>query len=414
MRILISAAEASSDLHGAELLKALRHAASDGETVDAFGVGGARLQAEGLRAVVDARDLLAMGFTEVLARLPRILRGLAGVTRAVTEDPPEIAVLIDYPEFHFRLARRLKRLGVPTVYYIPPKIWVWRASRLAFLRKHFRLVLCILPFEERLYRDGGLNARYVGNPLLDELPLGLTREKARAALGFRAGDRVLALLPGSRPGELERHFELMLDAADLAARQLGQSELHAPIPLPLTLDPREWEARLSGWNRKHPDTPLRPSLIKGRSWEVLRAADAGIVKSGTSTLEAALLGCPHVVIYRPSALTGLLFRWLVRYRGPVGLVNLLGGWRRGDRFFFEEVLMKDCTPARLAAEASRVLANEERRRTLADAIAELRARMGYGGGANGEIGPSARAALAILEELGRAREKRLEGGEVSP
>ncbi|HTL13350.1 MAG TPA: lipid-A-disaccharide synthase [Bdellovibrionota bacterium] len=395
MKILISAAETSSDTHGACLLRELRRLAPPGTQVEAFGVGGPRLQAEGLRTVVDARDLLAMGFTEVLARLPRILRGLKRVQTAAETERPELAVVIDYPEFHFKLARRLFRSGIPAVYYIPPKIWVWRRSRLKFLRRYFRMVLCILPFEEPFYREGGLSVRYVGNPLLDELPLSLSKAEAREKMGMAPDAHVLALLPGSRPGELARHFELFLDGADLASRQAGLNEVEAPIPLPATVDAAPWQARLEAWKLSHSGSPLRPRIVDGQAWEILRAADAGIVKSGTSTLEAGLLGCPHVVVYKPAALTGFLFRHLVRYRGPVGLVNLIGGWRAGDVYFFKEVLMGAATPENVAAETAQLLRAGARRDQLTAASSQLRARLGEAD-ATGR-GPSARAAQAILD-----------------
>ena len=165
MRVLISAAEISSDAHGAKLLDALKRIEPGLE--DVFGIGGARLQKAGLRSILDSRQLLAMGFTEVLGVIPRAWRALGEIEKAARASKPDVAVLIDYPDFHFRLARRLKRLGIPVVYYITPKVWAWRRGRVRLLRDLFARVLTILPFEAEFYEREGLAVTYVGNPLLD-------------------------------------------------------------------------------------------------------------------------------------------------------------------------------------------------------------------------------------------------------
>ncbi|MEO5971672.1 MAG: lipid-A-disaccharide synthase, partial [Bdellovibrionia bacterium] len=201
LTVLISAGEASSDIHGAKLLNALRARLPAGTQLKTYGVGGPKLQSAGLRAVVDTRELMTMGFVEVLWRLPKIFRILKRVAEAAKQDPPDVAIVIDYPGFHFRLARQLKKLKIPIVYYIPPKVWVWRKHRVRFLKSFFDKVLCIFPFEELVYRDLDLPVKYVGNPLLDELPLGLSRAAARAELALFDEDRVLVVMPGSRDSE---------------------------------------------------------------------------------------------------------------------------------------------------------------------------------------------------------------------
>ncbi len=229
--------------------------------MSAFGIGGPALQAAGLEPIVDARELLSMGFSEVLSRLPRILRALARIEDASRERKPDLAIVIDYPDFHFRLARRLKRQGVRAVYYIPPKVWVWRKSRVRVLRELFERVLLIFPFEAPFYQSSGVPFRYVGNPLLNELPLGRTRDEARARLGLpEEGARTLVLMPGSRPAEVKRHLELMLDATVRAAavlRQkgaLGRDErLIVGVAFPETADRAAMEARLAGWSRRAPN-----------------------------------------------------------------------------------------------------------------------------------------------------------------
>jgi lipid-A-disaccharide synthase len=183
VKILISAAETSSDIHGAELLRALQGQFAPGQ-IEAWGIGGPRLQAQGLRSLVDARSLLSMGFFELFGRLPKILGALGTIADAAARDRPDLAVVMDYPDFHFRLAKRLKKLGIPVVYYIPPKVWAWRQGRVKVLRERFVEVLSILPFEEDFFREHKVVAKYVGNPLVDELPLELSRAEARAKLGI--------------------------------------------------------------------------------------------------------------------------------------------------------------------------------------------------------------------------------------
>lgn len=252
MKILISAAETSSDAHGAELLRALRAQLPEAEGISAFGVGGPKLQAEGLHAVVDARELLAMGFLEIISRLPRIFGALSKLSQAASEEKPDLAVVIDYPDFHFRLAKRLRRLNVPIIYYIPPKIWIWRKSRIKILKRLFTRILCILPFEEEFYRRENLAVKYVGNPLLDELPMDLTKKRARETLGVGPNDKILVLMPGSRPAELKKHVNLMLEAAVAASKKLrnkkflkADERLTVLLPFSVTTSLDEVRTRLN-------------------------------------------------------------------------------------------------------------------------------------------------------------------------
>ncbi len=405
MKLLISAAEASSDVHAAELVRALRQKLPEGETLEIFGIGGPKLRAAGLQVLVDARELLAMGATEVLGRVPRILAALRQVAGAAEREAPDLAVVLDYPEFHFKLAARLRKLGVPVVYYIPPKLWVWRKKRIRKLRELFVRVLCILPFEERFYREEGMPVRYVGNPLLDELPLGMSREEARARLSITTDERVLALMPGSRPAEIDRHLELLLESAQRAALGLRQKgwlgagqKLLALVPLPETADLQRVLGRVEAW--RPAGTALEVRVSQGDAGHVLLAADAGLIKSGTSTLEAGLLGLPHGVMYRPSAVTGFIFKHLVRYRDPVGLVNLMVRDERGRPVrITEELLCEQAEPARLGELAMRLLADPAERARLARDFERLR-QVVMGGPGNER--PSARAAAEILD-VWRAR-----------
>jgi lipid-A-disaccharide synthase len=415
VKLLISAAETSSDAHGAELLKALRTLGP----VDAFGVGGPKLQASGLRSVVDARELLAMGFFEVFGRLPRIFRALREMRDAARDEKPDVAIVIDYPDFHFRLARRLRKLGIPVIYYIPPKVWVWRKSRIRVLKENFARVLSILPFEREFYEREGVPVRYVGNPLVDELPLKLTRAQARIELALPEISRVLVALPGSRPAEIKRHVDLMLDGATRAAALLRNREflgarerLVVLMPFPVTANLDAVREQVSAWlSRMGAEAGGESRFIldvrvsQGDAAECMVAADAGLIKSGTSTLEAALLRCPHAVVYKPNWFTEWAFKNLVRYRGPVGLSNLVAGWSPGKPFAFNEILCSDATPEALAAEVVSLFEDLPKRLRLSQASDHVRSRIfdGAPDPVNEVPSPSLVAAREVMDVAGERR-----------
>ncbi|MFL5812742.1 MAG: lipid-A-disaccharide synthase [Bdellovibrionia bacterium] len=400
MKILISAAETSSDQHGAQLLRALqRECAQRGESLEAFGIGGPALQQAGLRILVDARSLLVMGFTEVLSRLPTIFAALKTVTRSAAQEKPDVAVVIDYPDFHFRLAKRLKRQGVPVIYFIPPKIWAWRKGRIKILRERFVRVLSILPFEVDFYRREKMPVSYVGNPLVDELPLKLTRSEARQHLGLTEKCPVFVMMPGSRPNELKYHLDLMLGAALLASQRIQKEQgerLVALLPLPQTSEIGLIEKRINEWKARHPDhaSTLDLRLSQGNAHECMVAADAGLIKSGTSTLEAGVLGCVHSIMYRTNKLTHFIFDHLIRYKGPVGLVNLVAGWTEGKPLLIREIIHHHQTEEELSEELLSIYQDQERRARIQEGLARVRQIVV---GENEGKSPSEVAAREIIE-----------------
>ena len=293
--VLIVAGEASADLHGARVMSALAARRSD---VHVFGVGGAAMRAAGLDAVVRAEELSVAGLTEVLLALPRILGILRMLARLAAERRPAVAILIDMPDFNLRLAKRLKALGIPVVYYISPQLWAWRPKRVAQIRAHVDRMLVILPFEEEFYRRHEVPAEFVGHPLVEELPPPRERQAARTDLGF-VGTRgpVIALLPGSRKQEIARHLPLMLAALQLLRQTIPTAQ--ALIPIASTIPRALVEAMVAR-------SGVEVTLLDGHATEVLSAADVAVVCSGTATLQTALLLRPMVVVYRVSALTYLL------------------------------------------------------------------------------------------------------------
>jgi lipid-A-disaccharide synthase len=407
MKILISAAETSSDVHAAELLHALRsQCEARGEVLEAFGIGGPKLKQAGLEQLVDAKDLLSMGFLEVASRLPKILESLSRIEKASFERKPDVVVVVDYPDFHFRLAKRLKKQNVPVVYYIPPKVWAWRKGRVRFLRKFFSKVLCIFPFEEKFYQTENVPVKYVGNPLLDELPIGSSRADARSKLGLGETEKVLSVLAGSRPAELKRHLELFLDGAQATAIKLlacgvlksGQ-RLKVLLPFPETSDLASLQERVRAWEciQKHLMIHIRVS--QGDSAWTMLAADAGLIKSGTSTLEAAILQCPHLIVFKPNAITTFLVRKIIGYWGPIGLSNLVAG-ATVEPFPIPEITSADVTPQLLSNLLTELFQETELLKRVREVCKNVKAAM-----LQGQEGksPSQSAASEVLEVARRGR-----------
>jgi len=361
--LLIVAAEASADLHAARALEELVRIHPG---IRAFGVGGPRLRAAGLEALYPAEDLCVMGIAEVLPKIPRILEILRGLRQASERRMPRAALLVDSPDFNLRLAKHLKTLGVKVVYYVSPMIWAWRRGRAKKIARLVDRMLCILPFEERFYAGTGVSARFVGHPLA-ERPLPLEPGRYRADLGLAPGRLTVALLPGSRHSELRRIFPRMLDAAERIRARHPDAQFVVPVASTLR------EEAVRPFLASH--ATLEVKLVSGRADEAVGASDAALVKSGTSTLEAALMRRPMVVVYRLAWLSYFVGRIFVRV-AHFALVNILAG-----RQVVPELLQTEASPERMAAEIERLLCDPEvRTRQLAD-LDEVRRSLGEAGAA---------------------------------
>jgi len=361
--ILIVAAEASADLHAARALDELRKMRPD---LRAFGVGGPRLRAAGLETLYPAEDLNVMGIAEVLPKIPRILAVLRGLRRAAEVRRPKVALLVDSPDFNLRLAKHLKKLGVKVIYYVSPMIWAWRRGRARKIAKVVDRMLCILPFEERFYEGTGVSARFVGHPFAERAPPG-DAASYRVALGLSAGRTVVALLPGSRRSEIDRMFPPMLEAAERIRA------LHPDVQFVVPVAPTLREEALRPALASHPDLDVR--LVAGRADESVGASDAAIVKSGTSTLETALMNRPMVVVYKLAWLSYWVGRLLV-HMSHFALVNILAG-----RTVVPELLQAEASPERMAAEIERLLSDPGARRAQLDGLADVRRSLGEPGAA---------------------------------
>ncbi len=373
--IMLSAGEASGDLHGGMLCRALRELSPG---LRLTGMGGRHMAAAGMEIVVDPTGQATVGTSEVVGRVPALYRGYREMGRRLLSDRPRALVLIDFPEFNLRLARRAHRAGVPVVYFIPPQLWAWRAGRVRQIARRVKRVLAVFPFEPPLYERAHVPVTFVGHPLLDVLPLELTRDEARRRLGADPGHSLIALLPGSRPGEVTHLLPPMLEAARRLAAADGRRRF--VLGLAPTVAREQVAAILAAGDAANP--PI--DVVSGRTWEVMAAADALLIASGTATLEAALLGAPMVICYRVSRLTELIARALVRVRW-IGLPNLVAG-----RAVAPELIQGAVTGARLAEEAARLLDDPVAATAQRAAFKELRARLG-------EPGVGRRAARAVLE-----------------
>jgi lipid-A-disaccharide synthase len=323
-RIFLSAGEPSGDLHGARLAEALHRRFPGAEL---FGLGGDRMRAAGVELLAHVDQLAVMGFVEVLKHLPYFIGLMRRVQRELAARRPDLVIPIDYPGFNLRLARHARERGYPVLYYIAPQVWAWHRSRMKQLADNTDRLAVILPFEEEVFREAGADARFVGHPLADREAPVVERAEFFAGLGLDPGRAVLALFPGSRQQEVRRHLDTFGEAARSVAAQVP--DVQPAIARSTAVPAAVYERAGLPWTDD--------------GWSLLRHARAALVKSGTSTLQAALAGTPLVVTYRVHPLTFFMAQRLVEVP-HVGLVNLVAGERIAP-----ELLQRDATPERLAA-----------------------------------------------------------------
>jgi len=377
LRVGLVAGEASGDTLGADLIDAVRRFAPDARF---FGVAGPKMQAAGCESWEPAESLAVMGLFEVLRDLPRLIALLARIKRMFLSARPDVFVGIDAPDTNLRLARSLHAAGIPTVQYVSPQVWAWRQSRANGIRRSVDLVLCLLPFEKRFYDERGIPAEFVGHPLADAIPMSVDRQAARLALKLDPDASVVALLPGSRRGEVARLAADFAATARWLAAQRPQIKFIAPMASAAT---RQIFSRVL--ERDAPD--LEVQLIEGQATAALSAANVVLVASGTASLEAALCKRPMVVVYRLGALTG----WMLTHFNLVktkffAQPNLLADRRVVGEYFQDQII-----PESIGAELLMWLDDTERRSALEREFTRIHSDLRRGAGT--------RAAQAILELL---------------
>jgi len=360
---MIIAGEASGDLHGANLVREMR---SLDHGLSFYGIGGRRMKLEGVELLATSAEMAVVGLTEVVSKLGYIL----GVRRQLKESmrisPPDLLILIDYPDFNMPLAQAARKNGIKVFYYISPQIWAWRKGRRHRLGRTVDRMAVILPFEEDVYHDVDLDVRFVGHPLLDVVKTHGTKEDASRRFGLQSGTTTIAMLPGSRENEVATLLPEMLGAATIVQGQIPDCQFI--VPLADTLN-RE---SLSG----HTDRcPLDITIIEHDTYDALAYADIAIVASGTATLETALLEVPMIVAYRVSPLSYLLGRLFVDI-DHIGLVNIIAGKTVAPEFIQGAVKAAD-----MAAEVLGILADTTRYREIKEELKRVKEKLGKPGAA---------------------------------
>jgi lipid-A-disaccharide synthase len=366
LKLLISAGEASGDQHGARLLEALRKRRPD---LSAFGMGGPRLAAAGLSVIVPSERLSVVGISEVLEKLPSLVAAGNALVGSARRERPDAAILIDFPDFHGFLARRLRSLGVPLIYYVSPQVWAWRPGRARTIARRARRIITLFPFEAEIYKALGADAVWAGHPLVDAVREGL-REPSPLPAGKR---RRLLLLPGSRSGELRRHWLPMAEGAVQLARRQDLDVIAVRAP-------GLSEDLFAGAAEKG------ITVVVSGMHALLATADLAFVASGTATLEAALCGAPMIVVYKTSAASFAVGKLLVRVPW-ISLVNIVAGEE-----VVPELLQDDVAADRLEKEGAALLDSPDRLARMREGLARVAGRLGPPGGSD-------RAAEAVLGAL---------------
>jgi lipid-A-disaccharide synthase len=379
--LMMVAGERSGDIFGADLALALRERL---HVPELFGCGGEAMRRAGVDTVVDAHRITMMGITEVIGGLPRAYRAFHALLAEVDQRRPQLAVLIDFPDFNLRLAKRLKKRGIRVVSFVSPQVWAWRKSRLRQLKARIDKMLCIFDFEEAIYREAGIPVKYVGHPLVDLVRPRLTREQFLGEIGLDPAAATVALLPGSREKEVRHILPTMLAAAH---RLSLTHKVQFVVALAPTLDARWLEKALL--QRYAGRAKVRTA--SHATYDALEHCEVAIVASGTATLEAALSERPMLVVYRVSPLTWLLGRAIVNV--PFySMVNILAGKR-----VVPELIQGDFTAAKVAGGVEYLLDHPQAREEMAQELRALRDHLGPGGA----IGRAADEVVGVFQS-GRA------------
>lgn len=359
-KVFISAGEASGDLHLAGLVSELKKLDPG---IDFRGLGGDRLIATGASIDFHVSDLAAMGFTEVLRKYPFFRKVLRAISDQFESDPPDAAILVDYPGMNFRFAERLNRLGIPTVYYILPQVWAWHRSRIKKMQRWNAKLVSILPFEPEFFSEHGLEVEYYGHPLVDLVRPETAAEEFRDSVGVNETEELIAVLPGSRVQEVCRILPPALSSLEIAREKLGSIRAFCrPV------DRKQNDL----YQRIIDNSASRAEVFNGNLYDLLQAADLTLVASGTATLEAAICKSPAIVLYRTSFLSYIIAKNLVRV-DSIALANLITGEK-----IYPELIQSDVNPQRIAQEIISLLEEPGRRERMKARIEPVSSLLGEG------------------------------------
>lgn len=374
-KIMIVAGEASGDLHGAHLIAALRKKAPD---LAVCGIGGRELADQGVEILYDSAKLAVVGILEVISHFKYIREAMGLLTERLKNDPPDLLILIDYPDFNFIMAGRAKKLGIPIFYYISPQVWAWRSGRVKTIRRLVDRLAVILPFEKDFYKTKGMDVDFVGHPLMDSVKTSMSRDEFCAANGIDPQKTVIGILPGSRRREVATMLPVFLEAARRLKTELGNPVFVLPLASTLTIDDLKQHGLA--------DCDLDIRVIGENRYDLMASCRAVMAASGTVALELAILDVPMVIAYQVSPLTYFLGRRLIKVK-YASLVNLVA-----DREVVPELLQDDATPEKVTPVMLGLVNNQEIRTKMLRDLAQVRERLG-GGGA------SERAAGLVLEMI---------------
>jgi lipid-A-disaccharide synthase len=375
-RILISAGEPSGDYYAAELVAQLKRRWPN---CDFFGCAGPHLREQGVRPVIRTEDLAVVGIVEVIGHLPKIWRRYRELVAAARRERPHLAILTDSPDFHFRVARRLKALGIPVAYLVAPQVWAWRRGRVKKMRRIIDRLLCIFPFEEKFFAENGVSVKFIGHPLANRVRPKLSREEFFRKHNLPLDRPLIAILPGSRRSEALRHVPELRVAAEILS---GSRELSFILPASPVCGADLFREALAG-------SPIR--AIDGEAWEAMAHCDVALAASGTVTVEAALLGTPMATFYRVTGLSWAIGKLLVDV--PFySMVNLIAGEK-----IVPELMQGEMTGERLAAECGRLLDDAHYRSKMKEDLARVAAKLA------GERDAMSLAAREVEQLLGEVK-----------
>lgn len=373
-KILIVAGEPSGDLHAANLVRDLRPLEND---LEFFGLGGSLSKKAGVRTVFDISSLALVGLGEVLKNIFTVGKVFKGLLREVDSERPDLAILVDYPGFNLRLAGELKKRSIPVVYYISPQVWAWGRDRIEIIKRCVKKILVFFKFEEDLYKASGIDAEFIGHPILDTVKTSITKSEARKKYGLQEKSLTVALLPGSRALEVKKLLPVMAAAAKIIVSRIPEARFIIAKYADLPSGMYEGIVDSSG---------LKIEVADGDTYNVLNAADFAIVASGTATLETAIIGTPLVITYKANLLTYIAYKFVATIPF-IGIVNIIAG-----KEIAPELLQYDATPEKISDMVISIWSDPARMAKMRDELGRVRSSLG-------PAGASMRAAQTILKLL---------------
>jgi lipid-A-disaccharide synthase len=358
---MIIAGEASGDLHGANLV---REASKLDSSLSFFGIGGPKMRKAGVHTLVDASEMAVVGLVEVISHFPTIFQAFTTMKRILQAEPPDLLILIDYPDFNLRLAKVAKKEKVKVLYYISPQVWAWRVGRVKKIGRLVDRMAVVFPFEVPFYEKEKIPVTFVGHPLADTVHPSLSRDEAQKKFALDPARKTIGLFPGSRRQEIRNLFPVILESAELLKKQFPELQFILPVASSLKREDLEPELDSSG---------LEVAVVEGMGYDVMQVCDAAITVSGTVTLELAMIGVPMVIIYKVSPLTYMIGKHLIRV-DHIGICNIVAGER-----VVQELIQHDAEAAKIAEEITRILTDSEYANGIRVKLGRVRNSLGKGG-----------------------------------